>query len=276
MANPQLEHGYTRIANEILEVIAKIKMSPTQYRLIYVIWRYTYGFNRREHNMSLSFFEEATECDKRNIQRELKRLEERNIIKQNIGGNKRMVSFNKNYNEWDSDMAIGKTTIGEIDNGEIDNWQIDQPTIGETDNATIGEIDNQERNKDNIKEMPIENFFEELWSLYPRKKGKSKVSKKQKKKLYEEVGYEKMKKAITKYKEETKDREEKFIMYGSTFFNSGYLDYLPVEANTKEIVPTGKTRILTDEDIQKDIQELESQKIEQAKANRGKIRYVEL
>lgn len=274
VSGPQLEHGYTRVANEILEAIAKVKMSPTQYRLIHVIWRYTYGFNRKEHNMTLSFFEEATKCDKRNIQRELKRLVKRNIIHQNIKGNKRVVSFNKNYSQWDSNTMVGETTIGEIDNGRINNRRNRQSTIGEIDNAAIGKIDNQEINKENIKEMSIKNFFENLWSLYPRKKGKSKVSKKQKQKLHKEVGYERMKNAIMNYKKETKDREEKFIMHGSTFFNNGYIDYLSVEADVTEVIPTGQTRILTDEEVGKDIQRFENEKIKQEKASKGKIRYI--
>ncbi|CAH0177952.1 hypothetical protein SRABI84_01351 [Peribacillus simplex] len=143
MANVQLENGYTKIANEIFEEVAKIKLSPTQYRLLLVVWRFTYGFNRKEHNMSLNFLSQATGCDSRQIQRELKRLEERNVIFQRIkSGSYRKISFNKNHDEW-----VGKTAIGEIAIGETDN-----ETTGETDNATIGEMDNQERNKKIFKE----------------------------------------------------------------------------------------------------------------------------
>jgi phage replication O-like protein O len=139
MADVQLENGYCRIANEILERMAKIRLSPMQYRLLFVIWRYTYGFNRIEHDLSLSFLAEATGCDKRQIQRELKGLEERKIINQRIiNGVARFISFNKNYDEWE--QSIGETTIGEMTIGESTN-----PTIGETTNSTIGEITNQEK-----------------------------------------------------------------------------------------------------------------------------------
>lgn len=160
MDNVQLENGYTTIANEILEQIARIKLSPTQYRLIFIIWRYTYGFKRKEHDLSLSFLSQATGCDKRQIQRELKELEERKVIIQKVtSGKGRKLSFNKYYSQWDGKTAIGQTTIGQIDNGEIDNTtigEIDNTTIGETVKGTIGEIDNQERKtktkfKENIK-----------------------------------------------------------------------------------------------------------------------------
>lgn len=157
MAGAQLEDGYTRIANEILESMARVKLSPTQYRLLFVIWRYTYGFQRKEHDMSLSFLSEATGCDKRSIQRELKSLEERKIIKQNIkSGSYRKISFNKVTDDW-LDMtrtkSVGKTANGETANGETANGR-----VGEIANGTIGETANQERN---IKEIYKENKEEE-------------------------------------------------------------------------------------------------------------------
>lgn len=77
----------------------------------------------------------------------------------------------------------------------------------------------------------IEQNFNKLWELYPEKRGKSRVSKKAKEKLYKE-GYEKIKQAIDNYLEETETtRREGFTelryVYGSTFFNSRFEDYLP-------------------------------------------------
>ncbi len=141
MTNPQKENGYTAIANEILEQIARVKLSPTQYRIIFIIWRYTYGFNRKEHNLSLGFLSKATGCDKRQIQRELKNLEEMKVIKQNVtNGKSRIIKFNKHYDTW-----VVKTDIGEITIGEIDNGETVKGAIGETVKGAIGEIDNQER-----------------------------------------------------------------------------------------------------------------------------------
>lgn len=138
MSSVQLENGYTKIANEILEEMAKVKLSPTQYRLLFVIWRFTYGFNRKEHKISLTFLSQATGCDLRQIQRELKRLEERKLIVQKVkSGSTRGISFNKNHNEW----------VFKITNGETDNR-----TIGENVKETFGEIGNQERNKKTYKQ----------------------------------------------------------------------------------------------------------------------------
>jgi len=224
VSDVQLENGYTMIANEILDNIAKLKLSPTQHSLVYVIWRYTYGFKRKKHKMSLSFLAKATNCDSRNIQRELRRLDERNIIKQSIIKNNRFIGFNKNYHEWNN----GETDNGETDNGETDNCRDRQFNIGETDKETIGETANQERKKEKLKENSannlIDDFFEQLWKLYPNKKGKSTVSKKSKKAIYE-IGIEKMTKAIDNYKKDLQANTWKQAMNGSTFFNGRYEDY---------------------------------------------------
>src|SRR4051812_7039199 len=115
MADVQLVNGYTKMANEIFEQMARIKLSPTQYRLLFVVWRYTYGFKRKEHRLSLRFLSRATGCDQRQIQRELKSLEEeRKVIIQDIKpGSYRKISFNKNHDEWIGKAAIDQTTIGE-------------------------------------------------------------------------------------------------------------------------------------------------------------------
>lgn len=145
MANVQLEHGYTRIANDILEHMARIKLSPTQYRILFLVWRCTYGFQKKEHDMSLAFISEGTGCDRRQIQRELKGLEDKNIIFQKVkNGSYRKISFNKDFSQW---STVGEITIGETAIGETVNT-----AIGEIVNTTVGETVNQKRNyKENIK-----------------------------------------------------------------------------------------------------------------------------
>lgn len=69
-------------------------------------------------------------------------------------------------------------------------------------------------------------LFEKLWKLYPVKKGKGQVSDAKKMKLLE-VGFDEMNRAIERYKVELeKDSDWRKPQNGSTFFNSGYIDYL--------------------------------------------------
>lgn len=103
MANPQTKNGYTRIANEILENISKTNLNGTQLRIVMVIWRYTYGFRRKAHEISLAFMAEAIDTTKSHVDRELTALIDRKII--NVVGvgtrRGRILSFNKNYEAWE-------------------------------------------------------------------------------------------------------------------------------------------------------------------------------
>ena len=68
-------------------------------------------------------------------------------------------------------------------------------------------------------------LFEKVWALYPSKKGKGQVSDTQKKKLLK-IGEEELTRAIERYKADLAKDEWRKPQNGSTFFNSGYVDYL--------------------------------------------------
>lgn len=103
MASPQLEDGFTQIANEILEEIVKIPLNGTQLRIVLVVWRYTYGFKRKSHEFSLTFFAQALDVHKNQIQREIKALIDRNIlvVLSTRSNKSRVLAFGKNYDVWE-------------------------------------------------------------------------------------------------------------------------------------------------------------------------------
>jgi phage replication O-like protein O len=103
MASPQIEKGHTRIANEIFIQIMRVNLNGTQFRIVMAIWRYTYGFQRKEHEMALSFIAGLIDASKSQVNRELANLIDRKIINSNgIGPNGgRILGFNKDYEEWD-------------------------------------------------------------------------------------------------------------------------------------------------------------------------------
>lgn len=77
-----------------------------------------------------------------------------------------------------------------------------------------------------ITKAEINEFFESVWQLYPVKKGKGQVSESKRKALYE-IGFDEINRAIERYLEELKkDASWRKPQNGSTFFNSGYVDYL--------------------------------------------------
>lgn len=92
--------------------------------------------------------------------------------------------------------------------------------------------EDKEEDKDNniVQKHPskseINDLFEYLWSLYPNKKGKGQVSDSKKKELFA-IGKDEMQRAINRYQTDLKkDADWRKPQNGSTFFNSGFVDYL--------------------------------------------------
>ena len=86
------------------------------------------------------------------------------------------------------------------------------------------------------KESQLKNDFEELWKLYPRKRGKEAAYKAYKKAIKEGATNEEIRQGIMNLIEDIRKNrtEERFIPYGSTFFNGkGWTDELGSEIRFK-------------------------------------------
>lgn len=86
-----------------------------------------------------------------------------------------------------------------------------------------------EKSKENCEKSNKKAFidcFERLWKKYPNKRGKGQVSDAKKKVLYQ-IGEEEIQRALKRYLDGLeKDASWRKPQNGSTFFNSGYVDYL--------------------------------------------------
>ena len=68
-------------------------------------------------------------------------------------------------------------------------------------------------------------LFEKLWMRYPNKRGKGQISDANKRHLLD-IGYDHMVRAIDRYKADLARDNWRKPQNGSTFFHSGYVDYL--------------------------------------------------
>jgi len=97
MASPQREDGHIDIANEIADALAKTELSSYESRILWVIWRQTYGWHKKEDVISLDQFRERTGIkDKAHIVRTLTKLQLRQIIARSG----KRCSFQKDYDRW--------------------------------------------------------------------------------------------------------------------------------------------------------------------------------
>lgn len=87
-------------------------------------------------------------------------------------------------------------------------------------------IEKEYRENENIMcEADALALFERLWQMYPVKKGKGKISDAKKLKILS-IGFDEMSRAIKRYKQYVESVGYLQYQNGSTFFNSGYIDYL--------------------------------------------------
>lgn len=175
-----------------------------------------------------TYFTNLYGVSKSTIQRWFKQLEDKGYIYRKViyEDGTRKIKHRYTY-LWDYPIPKNETTP--IPKNGVDNNTLYNTTVN------------------NTKEYSA--FFEKVWKLYPNKRGKGRVSVTQKKKLCKVV-YEELKRCIERYiKDLEKDKNWRNPQNGSTFFNSGYIDYLdenykevPNESRTKDKTNNGKSR----------------------------------
>ena len=99
---PQCEDGFTRIANELMDALATIRIPGESMQILWTILRKTYGFGKKEDRISLAQFHESTDIPKPRIVRALSKLVEMQIVNKNGSGHFPNYGINKRYEEWEA------------------------------------------------------------------------------------------------------------------------------------------------------------------------------
>ena len=95
-------------------------------------------------------------------------------------------------------------------------------------------------NKNTMCKSEADALFERVWKLYPQKRGKGKVSDANKRRLLD-IGFDELSRAIERYKADLALDDWRKPQNGSTFFNSGYIDYLDANYEKPERIQSEKT-----------------------------------
>ncbi len=101
MADVQLENGYCKIANIILDKIAGIRIPGEARQVLDVVIRKTYGWNKKEDIIPMKHFVEITGLSNVHVCQAIRKLKELNIIFVTEYSNKKpMYGFNKDFETW--------------------------------------------------------------------------------------------------------------------------------------------------------------------------------
>ena len=99
--SPQIENGFTRIANELLEALSGIRIPGEARQCFDVILRKTFGYNKSLDCIALSQFCLLTKLTKSHVCHALSKLEKMNLIvaeKGNAIG--RTYRINRDFSKW--------------------------------------------------------------------------------------------------------------------------------------------------------------------------------
>ncbi len=112
---PQLEHGYTRIANELLEAVLRYPFTGGELKLVLAIVRLTYGWGQKERVLSVTELAHVAALSDRHAKRLLQRLAHDHVItKRPITRMRVRIGVNKYFSTWrlrriPSDAAVPST-----------------------------------------------------------------------------------------------------------------------------------------------------------------------
>lgn len=239
---------FTQYPENIEKIIFENAASITkvEYPVFMLLMRYTIGYQRNTCKLSYADIEKEIHIPKKSIAIAIKRLIERGWIEAKRESQREKNTYTlKILDEKFSASIIEHKDCSTFDSSQNDYYQTRCITSDSTrfDYNDCSRFDYNEpsdtylNNKENIKERVLcigsneplhhthstDDAFEKLWKQYPKKIGKAKITESEKKKILE-IGYDEMCRAIERYKHDKPEWKE--WQNGSTFFKTGYIDYL--------------------------------------------------
>lgn len=119
MKEPQLEDGYTRINNHTLEHLAKIQLNSSEFNIILVVIRLTWGFNKKSDTISISQIVKHTNLSKRAVIRSINSLVDKNLLikEQHPKGNVYMLNkYTEGWRcKWNGNRGVTNLSHDKID-----------------------------------------------------------------------------------------------------------------------------------------------------------------
>jgi|GEM_PF-3042666 len=105
MTSPQLEDGYLKIANSIVEALARFRLPGQEGQIVWAIFRRTYGYNRKSDDIAYSQLAEDTGIPRKKVAGLVKSLAGKKVLLAvpQKGDNKPLnIGINKDFSQWQS------------------------------------------------------------------------------------------------------------------------------------------------------------------------------
>ena len=169
---PQLENGFTQIANELIEQFARIRIPGEAMQVFWVMLRKTYGFHKKADKIALSQIVAATGLKKVAVCKAIKKLIELNLITKKGNNVATEYTINKLFDTWKplpKKVTLPKKVMSVTQKGNLPLPKKD--TTKET-------ITKETITKETTSKNHFDDAFEKFWSIYPKKVEKKSAYKK--------------------------------------------------------------------------------------------------
>ncbi|MGZ8944330.1 MAG: replication protein [Methylococcaceae bacterium] len=100
MKSPQIQNGYTAIANELLEALVLYKFSQNEYKVIMAVIRKTYGFHKKTDVIGNSQLALMTGLQRTHVARCIRTLIEKQVLVRDSSSYINGLGLNKDYGQW--------------------------------------------------------------------------------------------------------------------------------------------------------------------------------
>lgn len=146
---PQIEDGYLKLANEIQRHLCKFRIPGEQRQVLDAIILQTYGWNKKEEKISMSYIAELTGLKRPNVARALASLIEKKIVIKTDNSYINSWRLNKNIKEWKVLSKVIPPSKSVIKSDTTPLSKVITPVI-KSDNKTVIKSDNHKIHKDTI------------------------------------------------------------------------------------------------------------------------------
>ena len=197
-ASPQLEDGYIRVANELFDAVLKKLSSYRHTKVVLAVLRKTYGYQKKEDDITISQLAELTGIHRNNVGAAIKELEQMRVLNPvRAGSHGLILGINKHHSEWAGDevkaRGPGRRSIKLIeahDSNQIDCLEqskrcADAINLIEVSNQNVAHKRQPQKTtpKDNLKRIAqsadraasptADAAFADFWEVFGHKKGKA-------------------------------------------------------------------------------------------------------
>ncbi|MFW2396576.1 replication protein [Burkholderia pseudomallei] len=201
-ASPQLENGYTRLANELLDALLSAGLTARQWAVVMAVARKTYGWNKTRDDIGLSQLRLMTGIDKSHLSRTIRELEAMKILHREVGMHSHTLGINKRHKDWqlpNQQPQLPKQQPLPIQPQLPKEPQLPNQQLGVAESATVGVADSATRGlpnrqpqkttlKDTVKTTPKDKCasaltgvqverFATFYAAYPKKRNRADAEK---------------------------------------------------------------------------------------------------